>query len=717
LGQDGSNAEPLEEPDMRLTLSHFVLIALMLMPAATPSAAAQDADHAVSLARAADRLEADLVAAHGEAVRPRLRQGLAQVQAFWRPEDGDAAAFDTFVRTHFAAEETRRDAMFHRLEGVLEQLFGLMTESVRQLRMHTDVERGEVLPFDRLLAAYNPGAHLSSDLFANGVAFVVLLNFPLTTLEERLAGAGEWSRRQWAEARLAQRFGRRLPAEVSLAATRARAEADAYISGYNLWMHHLVDEDGQRLFPAGMRLISHWNLRDEIKASYGRPDALERQRMIQQVMERIVTQTIPATVIDNPRVDWNPFTNRVAPTTATDHDPAHHPALPGPPSAEREPDTRYARLLANFHAARLADPYSPAAPTAIARAFDEGREIPEQRVREMFEAVLGSPVVARTARVIEQRLGRPLEPFDIWYDGFKARGAYGQEELDRIVAERYPTAEAFHADIPRILEALDFAPETARWIASLIEVHPSRGAGHAYGAGRRGDPVFLRTRVEAGGMDYKGYNIAIHELGHNVEQILSRNRVDHPLLAGVPNTAFTEALAFVFQARDLELLGLGRSDPRADVLNTLDSFWNTFEIAGVALVDVGVWHWMYDHPDATPTQLRDATLRISRDVWNRYYAPVFGQQDAPLLGIYSHMISYPLYLADYPLGHLIAFQIKQQMERAGAVGPEFVRMAVTGNVVPDLWMMEATGAPVGPDALLVATEAALANYQRHSRTN
>ena len=30
--------------------------------------------------------------------------------------------------------------------------------------------------------------------------------------------------------------------------------------------------------------------------------------MILKVMERIVTQTIPAVVIDNPRVDWNPHT-------------------------------------------------------------------------------------------------------------------------------------------------------------------------------------------------------------------------------------------------------------------------------------------------------------------------------------------------------------------------------------------------------------------------
>jgi hypothetical protein len=691
----------------RSPITHLLTI-LVLMTIATRTAAAQEPATAAGLEEAAARLEAELVAAHGEAVRDRLRQGLDQVLALWRPEDGDPAAFAAFVRTHFVADTRQRDVMFARLEAVFEQLDGLMLESVRQLRMHVDVERGEILPFDRLLAAYDPAAHMSSDLFENKVAFVVLLNFPLTTLEQRLAGARDWSRRQWAEARLAQRFGRRLPAEVSQAVSQAGADADAYTSGYNIWMHHLVGDAGQRLFPEGMRLISHWNLRDEIKASYPLADALERQRTIQQVMERIVTQTIPAAVIDDPRVDWNPFTNQVTASPVVDYVEATLPRTNTAPSADREPDVRYEKLLANFHAARLADPFSPNAPTAIARAFDEGREIPEQRVRAIFETVLTSPLVARTARLIEQRLGRPLEPFDIWYDGFKARGAYTQEELDRIVAERYPDAAAFHADIPRILEALDFAPETARWLAANIEVHPSRGAGHAWGANRRGDPAFLRTRVESGGMDYKGYNIAVHELGHNIEQLLSLNRIDHTLLAGVPNNAFTEALAFVFQERDLELLGLAAHDDEAGALDVLDTFWGTFEIAGVSLVDIAVWHWLYDNPDATPAQLRDATVRIAQEVWNRYYAPVFGQQDSPLLGIYSHMISYPLYLTDYPLGHMIALQISEQMERAGTVGPEFERMVATGNVLPDLWMQQATGAQVGAESLLAATGAALA---------
>ena len=140
---------------------------------------------------------------------------------------------------------------------------------------------------------------------------------------------------------------------------------------------------------------------------------------------------------------------------------------------------------------------------------------------------------------------------------------------------------------------------------------------------------------------------------------------------------------------------------------TLNDFWSTWEIAGVALVDLEVWHWMYDHPKATPAQLREATIEISKRIWNRWYAPVLGGKDTPLLGIYSHMISYPLYLFNYPLGHLIAFQIEEQVNKKGIVGTEIERMSVQGAVAPDVWMTGAAGGPVSADPLLRATEAAL----------
>ena len=223
----------------------------------------------------------------------------------------------------------------------------------------------------------------------------------------------------------------------------------------------------------------------------------------------------------------------------------------------------------------------------------------------------------------------------------------------------------------------------------------------------RGFKARLRTRVGKEGMDYKGYNIAVHEMGHNVEQTFTLYDVDHYLLNGVPNTAFTEAMAFVFQNRDMELLGLAKEDEQTIALKTLDKFWGMWEIAGVALVDMAVWHWMYDHPDATPAQLKEAVLQIARDIWNKYYAPVMCHDDVTLLAIYSHMINNFLYLPNYPIGHLIAIQIEEQVKKSGDLGGEIERMCKLGNIAPDLWMKQATGSPVSADALLKATEEAL----------
>jgi len=652
------------------------------------------------------KMNRELLAKYGDSRSERVQRGLQQVSEFWRAEDGDAATFEDFVRTNFAGDQATLDTMFNRLESLLEQLGGHMHEINREFRQQSDLDLGPVLPFDEIIAGYDPSAHVVDDFFQNKLAFVVLLNFPLTTLDQRLKDGPSWSRRQWAEVRLAEGFSKRIPADVNLGIGQAGAQADQYIAEYNIWMYHLVDVQGQRVFPPKMRLLSHWNLRDEIKADYAdSSNGLAKQRTIQQVMERIVTQTIPAVVVNNPAVDWNPFTNDVTPASAKDSDTASSP--PEKPSNAREPDTRYAMLQKTFFASKKADPYSPTAPTLIARRFDEDREIPEARLRAMLEQVLTSPLVPQVAKLIESRLQRPLEPFDVWYSGFRPGSQYTEAQLDEMVSKKYPTAQAYQKDIPNLLMKLGFSPERAQYVASNIVVDPARGSGHAMGAEMRAEKAHLRTRVEKGGMNYKGFNIAVHEMGHNVEQTFSLNDIDHTLLKGVPNTAFTEALAFVFQGHDLELLGLPAPDARSLAEKTLNDFWGTYEIAGVALVDMTVWHWMYDHAQATPKELNEATVQIAKNVWNKYYAPVFHKKDVVLLGVYSHMIDSFLYLPDYPIGHLIAFQIEEQMKKAGSIGPEFERMAKMGDVTPDLWMEHATGKPVGPEALLEATQAAL----------
>jgi hypothetical protein len=674
------------------------------MTAQGPSGSGAAADD--PLAAAAAAAERALVARHGEPERERIARGIAQVRRAWRAGDGDAAAFQAFLEAEFVPHGPSLEATFARLEFALERVEGYFASLGRDLRRGLDLEIGPELPLDARLGAWDPASHLADDLFATKIAFVVLLNFPESTLEERLARGGAWTRRQWAEARLTGRFALRIPAEAQARVAAARAAAEAYTNGYNLRAHHLLTADGRRLFRPKLRLISHWNLRDELKAAYADPDGLPRQRVLAAAMEAIVRQTIPAAVIDNPRLDWTPETGAVAVSPV--HDDTPPPGAAATASTTREADVRYARWKAIFDAQRAVDRHAPAYPTLIDRKFRIEREIPVEEVERLLRALLEAPVGARVARVIVARLGRPLEPHDIWYAGFRASGGISEPTLDAETRKRYPTADAFAADLPRILGELGFAADRARFLADRIAVEPSRGAGHAFGARRRDDKAHLRTRVNADGMDYKGYNIAVHELGHNVEQVFSMSAIDHTLLQGVPNNAFTEALAYLFQARDIALLGLKGQGGAGEAV--LGEFWNAREIAGVGLVDIAAWRWLYAHPEATPAQFRAAVVEIAQDVWNRYYAPLHGRRDAALLAIYAHLVNYELYIPDYVLAHLVAFQVRGHFERQGGpIGGEFERMATLGALTPDAWMRQAVGQPLSAAPLIEATERALAD--------
>ncbi len=222
----------------------------------------------------------------------------------------------------------------------------------------------------------------------------------------------------------------------------------------------------------------------------------------------------------------------------------------------------------------------------------------------------------------------------------------------------------------------------------------------------KSEKAHLRTRLSDEGMDYKGYNIAIHEFGHNVEQTITLQDVDHYMLRGVPNTAFTEAIAFIFQKRDLELLGLEEKDPNKRHLMALDNFWGCYEIMGVSLVDMEVWKWLYANPNATSQELNQAVNKIAIDVWNKYYAEVFGIKDQPILAVYSHMIDAPLYLSAYPIGLLIDFQLEEQIQ-GKVFSEEIEKVLLNGRIIPQQWMRDAVGKELSNEPLIKATDKAV----------
>lgn len=623
-----------------------------------------------------------------------IEKGVNNAAKFWTAEDGTAEEFIAFCAKAYLADPEKKHELFEVMQRNLEVLYGHYNRISIELKMPIHTTEVPLTDVDEDFGALDPFAHFFDDMFASKIAFRILLNFPPFTLEEKNTLGEQWSREEWAYARMGDLFNSRVPAEITQLISDKTTYADNYIANYNIVMGNLRNAKEEKLFPDGMQLITHWGLRDELKSDYAdQVHGLEKQRMIYNVMCHIINQTIPQEVINSESLLWCPETNEV-----TD-------AQGKKVSTTPEPNTRYQVLYEIYLAEKAADPYSPTYPTYLQRAFDQQMEVSDKEIEEMFVKLVSSPVVKEVADIIKSRLGRDLEPFDIWFDGFKSRSSINEDELTAITQKRYPTAADFEKDAPNILKKLGFTPERAQAISQLVQVDPSRGAGHAWQAMMKGDKAHLRTRIGENGMDYKGYNIATHEFGHNVEQTISLNNVDNYMMVGVPSTAFTEALAFVFQTRDLQLLGVNNGDAKADF--TLDIFWGCYEIMGVALVDLYTWRWLYENPNATMEEMKQTIIKFSQEVWNKYYAPVLGEENSPILGIYSHMFSIPLYLPNYPYGHLVQYQLEEYLE-GKVLGTEVERIYPNGRLTPNHWMKQAVGAAVSVDPLLRATEKAAA---------
>ncbi|MDL2308697.1 hypothetical protein LJC68_03610 [Bacteroidales bacterium OttesenSCG-928-B11] len=627
-----------------------------------------------------------------------IERGVSQAAAFWLSSDGSKEEFRQFCEDHQCKTPQEKEKLFYRLCENFESILGHNNRVMIDLLMPTHVSGVESLPIDQYFGSYDGLAHLNDDMFNSKIAFIVILNFPHFTLDEKNRNGSSWSDLEWGYVRLGDLFTSRVPAFQQQKIGKSTADADNYISNYNIYMGLVWSDKNVKYWPLNPALISHWGLRDEIKSSYAdKQNGLDKQRIIYNVMKRIVDQSIPEDVINNTEYIWYPSSNQTFIEVNNSYIEF---------GGKSENNIRYQHLLNIFNSIKATDEYYGEKSNYIDRKFDDEFEISVKETERLFHNLLSSPQVAEVSKLISKRLGRKLEPFDIWYDGFKNRSTMDQTKLDQMVMSKYPTKEAFANDLPRILTDLGFTPERARFICDHITVDASVGAGHAWEAAMRSDKARLRTRIGENGMDYKGYNIGIHEFGHNVEQTISLHNVHNYFLRGVPNTAFTEALAFTFQAKDLELLGIKNEDDKAEYLNTLDAFWGCYEIMGVAMVDIKVWQWMYKHPNATAAQLKNAVVQIAKDVWNQYYAPIFKKEDQTILGVYSHMIDAPLYLSAYPIGHLIDFQMENYLKGKN-LGQEVERIFKIGRKSPNVWMKEAIGTELSVQPLLDATSEAV----------
>lgn len=629
-----------------------------------------------------DRTSKALIAKHGKEHEERITNGVNQVVMFWRRRDGTSKEFRAFCFAHFVSDPNDLDALFERFQNHLDKLFGHLFEIYVALDAPMQDKRYKKIPADKIFAGHEPFAHFSHDCFKNRMAFLALLNFEIDTLEEQIKKGGKWTRRRWAESRLVDYFINQTPASVEQEINRVEVLADEYINEYYFFIDQ-IRVGGNQLFFEDFGFSPHWGLRDHIKVLYATEGSLEAQRALYEVMMRVIHQTVPKRVIDNPGEEWDPY-------IVDEKD-------------EIEPDTRYEHLLKIFRAIREEDKFFQK--NYIERRFIMDFEIFEKTVEGWMTEVLSSPVAKRVGKFISAHLGRSLETLDIWHEFKKIKE---MEELDIAVRERYPTLEDLKKSFPDILVSMGFDIDIASEIADKNELDPARSNGHAL------DPVWsegrARLRVRFLGEDgkfvpnYDAFETFMHEFGHGVEMYFSTHRMDYSLLSESPNPGFSEALAFVFQQKNLEILGI--DNEQGDALDVIDLFWNTFEIAGVSLVDLNIWRWMYKHPDATPEELKNATIKIANKVWNKYFASVFGIKDQPILAVYSHIINYKLYMSNYFLGYLIQHQIQEHL-KGKDLAKEVERMFTIGNINPNLWMKRAIGSPISTKPLLASTRKAL----------
>jgi hypothetical protein len=294
-----------------------------------------------------DTIVSELTAKFGASIKLQAEKGVSQAAGLWLASDGSEDDFKKLCLENFAGTPEARKLLFEKLQRNFEILYGYFNRITLDLQEPVQLTEGELIPVDDIFAGYDSRAHLYDDLFTNKAAFVTILNFPAYTLEEKTANAEKMSRSEWAYARMGDVFISRIPADINLKLSAALSAADSYISEYNIFMGSLINDKVEKLFPADMKLITHWGLRDELKSNYNdKTRGLEKQKMIYEVMKNIIAQKIPQKAINSGEYQWNPTSDKLFENG-------------NEIQFETEQNTRYKTLLSLFQAQKAYDGYDP----------------------------------------------------------------------------------------------------------------------------------------------------------------------------------------------------------------------------------------------------------------------------------------------------------------------------------------------------------------------
>lgn len=237
---------------MKKNLTIILTLAVMVFSQCTNTDSNQPPDQKNITDQVIQETQNAIQEKYADADKEVLNRGVAHAASLWRTSDGTPEEFKEFCLEQFIGNADEKKVVFEKISRNFESLWGHQNKILLDLNknMHElHKELGEPHKIDAMFAAYSPGAHLKSDFYNNKIAFVIALNYPPYSLDEKNELGKNWSTLDWAYARLGDVFTARVPAEISQNISLAGTNADIYIADYNIYMGHLLNNEGEKLFP------------------------------------------------------------------------------------------------------------------------------------------------------------------------------------------------------------------------------------------------------------------------------------------------------------------------------------------------------------------------------------------------------------------------------------------------------------------------------------
>lgn len=627
---------------------------------------------------------------YGHTLKTEIADGVEACARIWDFKKEPYKDFHAYCLEFYIANRREKNELLLRLNEILGLIYGSFGVINKSINFRADIADFKLSNSEILISKFSVSTHLTADLQSFKIAHLIQLNFG-TKSKKPCNNEMAWLARRVSKIGLFN-----IPAKILGDFYKAQTRATEHIVNFNIYLDKIKYHNSKVVFPRDTVRLSHWGLRDLLTSFHHQKEGLAKQKAIFSVLQASVNGDLPREIINSNKFAWDQKNgtllgqdSRVSKATALG-------------------DGRW-QLFAEIAKLRNKMCQFQTKDSFIDYKFNFERELSKKETIKNLTSILACPQAKKVAKLLENKLGRKLEPFDIYYRDFASDTDKANAKLKFNLNKRYPNVAAIEKDIPNILKKLGFDINLAKKISSTIKVHNSRTAGHAVPAASKEDFQYLRVHVSPHGFNEQEFSIFMHELGHSTEQAISSNFVPSRLLWGVPNIAFTEAFAFIFQAQSNYILGRSKKiNLEISKNELLQIFWKLFEIAGPSLLEIYLWEWLGRNPKASAKTIHNKVLSIARNIWGEYYAPIFGKNGFEILGAYSHMFWGDAYLADYPLGHIISYQIRKHLNGKN-LAKEMLKLCRQGSIHPQAWLRNGINQEISVKPLLSDLKIYLSN--------